>query len=39
MDEGVFVVVYWCMLVWFFKEEDGIRDIVRCGGVGDVEKR
>ena len=27
------------MCVFFFQEEDGIRDLVRCRGLGDVYKR
>ena len=31
--------VYGCMLLCFFQAEDGIRDLVRSRGLGDVYKR
>ena len=30
---------YWLILVFFFQAEDGIRDLVRSRGLGDVYKR
>ena len=36
--EGDEVVVV-CMCVFFFQAEDGIRDLVRSRGLGDVYKR
>ena len=32
-------VFYLCCLVFFFQAEDGIRDLVRSRGLGDVYKR
>ena len=32
-------VVYVCVIVFFFQAEDGIRDLVRSRGLGDVYKR
>ena len=29
----------WCRVVFFFQAEDGIRDLVRSRGLGDVYKR
>ena len=29
----------WCAMVFFFQAEDGIRDLVRSRGLGDVYKR
>ena len=30
---------FWCSLFFFFQAEDGIRDLVRSRGLGDVYKR
>ena len=30
---------YWVLCVFFFQAEDGIRDLVRSRGLGDVYKR
>ena len=38
MDIGVIVRVYDCVF-FFFQAEDGIRDLVRSRGLGDVYKR
>ena len=35
-QEGYEVAVFWC---FFFQAEDGIRDLVRSRGLGDVYKR
>ena len=32
-------VVGWCLHFFFFQAEDGIRDLVRSRGLGDVYKR
>ena len=32
-------VVFVCFFVFFFQAEDGIRDLVRSRGLGDVYKR
>ena len=37
VDYGV--VCRWCCLFVFFQAEDGIRDLVRSRGLGDVYKR
>ena len=29
----------WCVICFFFQAEDGIRDLVRSRGLGDVYKR
>ena len=36
-DYGVCAV--WCVCFFFFQAEDGIRDLVRSRGLGDVYKR
>ena len=36
---GVLIVVYCIAFVLFFQAEDGIRDLVRSRGLGDVYKR
>ena len=36
-DQRLFYVIYW--VVFFFQAEDGIRDLVRSRGLGDVYKR
>ena len=33
------LVSYWRVCVFFFQAEDGIRDLVRSRGLGDVYKR
>ena len=33
------MVYDWCILYFFFQAEDGIRDLVRSRGLGDVYKR
>ena len=33
------MIRYWCVVVFFFQAEDGIRDLVRSRGLGDVYKR
>mgnify|MGYP003381601158 CR=1 FL=1 len=37
VDEVVIAIV--CVVVFFFQAEDGIRDLVRSRGLGDVYKR
>ena len=34
-----FLCVFFCFVVFFFQAEDGIRDLVRSRGLGDVYKR
>ena len=34
-----YVMIYLCLSVFFFQAEDGIRDLVRSRGLGDVYKR
>ena len=33
------MILYYCILFFFFQAEDGIRDLVRSRGLGDVYKR
>ena len=35
----LYMIVYHCSVVFFFQAEDGIRDLVRSRGLGDVYKR
>ena len=35
----VVILAFWIILVFFFQAEDGIRDLVRSRGLGDVYKR
>ena len=35
----VVAIVCWCWVFFFFQAEDGIRDLVRSRGLGDVYKR
>ena len=35
----LFMMRYWCCYIFFFQAEDGIRDLVRSRGLGDVYKR
>ena len=37
--QGDFCVITWCGCFFFFQAEDGIRDLVRSRGLGDVYKR
>ena len=32
-------IMIWCVFFFFFQAEDGIRDLVRSRGLGDVYKR
>ena len=34
-----FLFVFFCFIFFFFQAEDGIRDLVRSRGLGDVYKR
>ena len=37
--DGICFMVFSYLLVFFFQAEDGIRDLVRSRGLGDVYKR
>ena len=39
LDILFYIVRYRCLVVFFFQAEDGIRDLVRSRGLGDVYKR
>ena len=39
MQLYLFECIYLCCVVFFFQAEDGIRDLVRSRGLGDVYKR
>ena len=39
LDGVTHVCVYMCVVLFFFQAEDGIRDLVRSRGLGDVYKR
>ena len=39
MVRGVIMDVELCIVCFFFQAEDGIRDLVRSRGLGDVYKR
>ena len=38
-DNSLAVVYLWAVMFFFFQAEDGIRDLVRSRGLGDVYKR
>ena len=39
VDLGVWLIYVFCLFCFFFQAEDGIRDLVRSRGLGDVYKR